>query len=389
MSFNPVLALINVLGLWAALALPLLRVAPNRLVSGDPVYLAELLQTPSRGLFPAGWVVLIVAAMVAAIFGSARRWVHWGVVGIAAVWMATLVWLAGHHASATALTESPLARTALGAGFWSLIALSWLLCLDAVERLQIGFLPRMALVASVAVPMASVVGLGYCDELSILKEYANRSDVFASAVLRHLQIVATAIVPTVLLGLPLAWAAYRHARVHSLLFPFLNLVQTIPSIALFGLFMAPLAWMAASYPLLGRAGIRGVGLAPAVLALFLYSLLPVVRSAVAGLQQVPGAVKTAARGMGMGAGAIFWRVEVPLALPVLLLGLRAAVVQTIGLAAVTALVGAGGLGSLMFEGLFSGANELVLLGVVPIVVLAVLADGMFKALSAVLKGPVA
>lgn len=245
MSFNPVLALINVLGLWAALALPLLRVAPNRLVSGDPVYLAELLQTPSRGLFPAGWVVLIVAAMVAAIFGSARRWVHWGVVGIAAVWMATLVWLAGHHASATALTESPLARTALGAGFWSLIALSWLLCLDAVERLQIGFLPRMALVASVAVPMASVVGLGYCDELSILKEYANRSDVFASAVLRHLQIVATAIVPTVLLGLPLAWAAYRHARVHSLMFPFLNLVQTIPSIALFGLFMAPLAWMAA------------------------------------------------------------------------------------------------------------------------------------------------
>jgi osmoprotectant transport system permease protein len=73
----------------------------------------------------------------------------------------------------------------------------------------------------------------------------------------------------------------------------------------------------------------------------------------------------------------------------LLLGLRAAVVQTIGLAAVTALVGAGGLGSLMFEGLFSGANELVLLGVVPIVVLAVLADGVFNALSAVLKGPAA
>jgi len=161
----------------------------------------------------------------------------------------------------------------------------------------------------------------------------------------------------------------------------LNIIQTIPSIALFGLFMVPLAWAATRFPGLAEAGIRGVGLAPAVLALVLYSLLPIVRSGLAGLAQVPTAAKTAAQAMGMSAWQIFYRIEVPLALPVVLPGLRTAVVQTIGLAAVTALVGAGGLGALMFDGLFSAANELVLLGVLPIVLMALLADTVFKGLS--------
>ena len=181
----------------------------------------------------------------------------------------------------------------------------------------------------------------------------------------------------------------RTQRLRQVLFPILNVIQTLPSIALFGLLMAPLAWLAASYPVSARAGISGVGLAPAMLALILYSLLPIVRSALAGLEQVPVAVTTSARAMGLSAWQLFWHVELPLALPVLLVGLRTAVVQTTGLAAVTALVGAGGLGSIMFDGLFSAANELVMLGVLPIVLLAVLADALFKALAALLEKPTA
>jgi osmoprotectant transport system permease protein len=184
----------------------------------------------------------------------------------------------------------------------------------------------------------------------------------------------------VLLGWPLAWALVRWRALQRWSLPVLNIIQTIPSIALFGLLMAPLGWAAASWPWLQSVGVRGVGLAPAVLALLLYALLPIVRSAMAGLQSVPVAVTTAARAMGMGPWHIVWQVELPLAWPVLMAGLRTAVVQTIGLAAVTALVGAGGLGSIMFDGLFSAANELVILGVVPIVLLAVLADAGFKAL---------
>jgi osmoprotectant transport system permease protein len=123
-------------------------------------------------------------------------------------------------------------------------------------------------------------------------------------------------------------------------------------------------------------------LAPAVIALVLYNLLPIVRSALAGLEQVPADAKTAAKAMGMSGWQIFFKMEVTLALPVWLPGLRTAIVQTIGLAAVTALVGAGGLGAVMFDGLFSAANELVLLGVLPIVLLAMLTDALFKILSA-------
>jgi osmoprotectant transport system permease protein len=114
--------------------------------------------------------------------------------------------------------------------------------------------------------------------------------------------------------------------------------------------------------------------------LTLYGLLPVVRATVAGLEQVSSSVIDAATGMGMTRFQIFGRVEFPLALPVVLGGVRTAIIQAVGLAAVTALIGAGGLGAIMFEGLFSSAQDLVLLGVVPIIALGVLADVAFKVL---------
>lgn len=379
---NPVLAVCLALGLWAGWALPFLRVAPNRLLSGQPVFAAALLPTQA-------WLAVAVgiAALIWATLRPGRRMTQ-GLVATGMALMLALLWaVAATHATAVAQQESPLARTALGAGFWSLMALAWLACLDAVGRLQLRTLPRLAALAVATLPLLALLALGWGQDLSILKEYANRDDVFGAAVLRHLQIVVLAIAPAVLLGLPLAWAMARVQRLRQALFPVLNVIQTLPSIALFGLLMAPLAWVAAHYPTLAQAGISGVGLAPAVLALILYSLLPIVRSALAGLEQVPVAVTTSARAMGLGAWQVFWQVELPLALPVLLVGLRTAVVQTIGLAAVTALVGAGGLGSMMFDGLFSAANELVMLGVLPIVLMAVLADALFKALSALLEGP--
>ena len=383
-SINPVLAVCWALGAWVATALPFLRVAPNRLLSGEPAYLVDLLLKNAGGI-AAGLLVLVF--LLGAVFAPPQRATQWAVTALAAILMATLVWLAGSHASLVAQSQSPLTRTALGAGFWCLVALVWLICLDALLHLRLGPLPRLAVLVAVALPMVCVIALGFAQDLSIMKEYATRRDVFASAVLRHLQIVLLAVAPSLLLGLPLAWAMARRQRLRQSLFPVLNVIQTIPSIALFGVLMAPLALLAATYPALAGAGIRGVGLAPAVLALVLYSLLPIVRSAVAGLDQVPLAATTSALAMGMAPLQIFWHVQLPLALPVLLLGLRVAVVQTIGLAAVTALVGAGGLGALMFDGLFSAANELVVLGVVPIVLLAVLADAAFKALSAALEEP--
>jgi osmoprotectant transport system permease protein len=117
---------------------------------------------------------------------------------------------------------------------------------------------------------------------------------------------------------------------------------------------------------------------PAIIALVLYSLLPVVRSTAVGLTGVDSGAVDAARGMGLGRRQIFWHVELPLALPVLLAGLRVVTVQAIGLAVVAALIGAGGLGTFVWEGLGQYAVDLVLLGALPAIFLALGADLMLR-----------
>lgn len=355
-------------------ALPFLNTAPNRLVSGLPIYFFQLLQGPAWTL-----ALLLMLLLVLAFVRPARASLWAGLVA-SSLLLPGLVWLAASHAALIAPTQSAIARTALGGGSWLSLMLAGLMAADALQRLHAGRAVRLLVLTSVVLPICLMLGAGWCDELSIMKEYTNRSDGFLQMVLRHLQIVGVALLITLAIGLPLGWAAFRYRQAGASLFPVLNIIQTIPSIALFGLLMAPLALLAASWPALGRAGISGVGLAPGVIALVLYSLLPIVRGTLTGLEQVPSSVVEAATGLGMSRKLVFWQVEVPLALPVVLAGVRTATIQAVGLAAVTALIGAGGLGAIMFEGLFANAQDLVLLGVLPIVLMGVLADRIFKVL---------
>jgi osmoprotectant transport system permease protein len=206
--------------------------------------------------------------------------------------------------------------------------------------------------------------------------------VFGDALWRHAIIVLGALAPTLVLGLPLGFLAHRNLRLRAPLLSMLSLIQTIPSIALFGLLMAPLTALGEALPFL-----RGVGLTPAILALTLYAPLPIVRNTVSGLDSTPAALLEAARGQGITGAQVFFLVEAPLAAPVLLAGLRITVVQTIGLAAVAALIGAGGLGALMFQGLFANATDLILLGATPIVALAVVVDVLFRLAVETLRTP--
>lgn len=158
----------------------------------------------------------------------------------------------------------------------------------------------------------------------------------------------------------------------------------MPSVALFGLLIAPLAALVTAFPWLGKLGIAGTGMTPALIALVLYALLPLVRGVVVGLNQIPRDVLESARAMGMSGAQRFLHVQLPLALPVFLRSLRVVMVQTVGMAVIAALIGAGGFGALVFRGCYS-AIDLVLLGVIPVIVLAVLTDALFDLLIALLK----
>lgn len=162
------------------------------------------------------------------------------------------------------------------------------------------------------------------------------------------------------------------------------MIQTVPSVALFGLLIAPLAALVTAFPWLGTLGIAGTGMTPALIALVLYALLPLVRGVVVGLNQIPRDVLESARAMGMSGAQRFLHVQLPLALPVFLRSLRVVMVQTVGMAVIAALIGAGGFGALVFRGCYS-AIDLVLLGVIPVIVLAVLTDALFDLLIALLK----
>ena len=143
---------------------------------------------------------------------------------------------------------------------------------------------------------------------------------------------------------------------------------------------AVLAWTRLEVTL-DQTGIRGIGAAPALFALTLYALLPIVVNTFVGLRNVPDGVIDAARGMGMNASQVFWRAQVPIALPFLFEGLRGALVLAFGIATVAALIGGGGLGFFILRGVEGNVPDLVLLGALPVTVIALLLDTLMRALS--------
>lgn len=369
---NRVLLLLVFLLAAALMLLPIINNAPNRLVSGEPFGITQLPGTLHY------WLALPLLILTGLTLAPGRPLALLATIVTGEGLFIGLLLLMGHTASQFALEGSSLARTSPGSGLWLMLALSLLLCADAANRLTASPLWRLLLNLQIwSVPVA-LLASGYFSDLSLMKEYVNRQDVFDDALSRHLALLVGTLVPALLIGVPLGILCYHRPAWQSGVFSLLNVIQTVPSVALFGLLIAPLAGLAAWLPWLGKIGVSGIGVAPALIALVLYALLPLVRGVVAGLQQVPRNIVESAQGMGMSRAQIFWRAEVPLALPVLLRSLRVVCVQTIGMAVIAALIGAGGFGSIIFQGLLSSALDLVLLGVMPVIALAVIIDALFK-----------
>lgn len=354
----------------AAALLPFLNYAPNRLVSGAPLGLSGLFPA----IAPALWALPLLLCLLACVPGKPGALL---ILIAAQALFITLLFVTGDEAARLAESGSRLARTSPGSGLWLMLAVSLLAASDAIGRLTRQPLWRWLLQAQIWMAPLWLLLSGHFDALSLLKEYANRQTVFDDAAARHLTLLFGTLAPALVIGLPLGILCHRRPRWQPGLFAALNIIQTVPSVALFGLLMAPLAGLAQTFPALGALGVSGTGLAPALIALTLYALLPLVRGVVAGLGQVPDAVRESARGMGMSPWQRFWHVDVPLALPVWLRSLRVVAVQTVGMAVVAALIGAGGFGALVFQGLLSSALDLVLLGVIPVVALAVVLDALF------------
>lgn len=190
--------------------------------------------------------------------------------------------------------------------------------------------------------------------------------------LEHIGLVAASMAIALAIGLPLGIALINRVRWQRWVIGAANVIQTIPSLALFG-FLIPVPW------------IGGIGASTAIVALSLYALLPILRNTVVGITEVDPAVVESARGMSMTPRQVLWQVQLPLAAPVLLAGIRLATALCIGVTTIAAAIGAGGLGVFIFRGLAMVNNQVILAGAIPAAGLAIAADaglGYFQRSSA-------
>jgi osmoprotectant transport system permease protein len=334
----------------------------NRIVPGEGRTILEAL--------PAGPGVLLLAIIAAAGIVALIRTpasVRLGAAIASLISLAVLIGIAALHLTPP---ENTYARVSPASGFWLLLFALALLAVDALTRLRLSPWARIGALVAVAAAIWLLLALGGWDGLSILKEYAGRADSFWAEAGRHVTLALGSLMAAVAVGIPLGVLCHRIDVLRDAVLGVLNAIQTIPSIALFGILIAPLGWIAANVPGAATIGIQGIGATPAFVALFLYSLLPVTANTVVGLAGVPAGANEAARGVGMTDRQRLLQVEFPLALPVILTGIRIVLVQNVGMATIAALIGGGGFGVFVFQGIGQTATDLVLLGVVPTVALA-------------------
>jgi osmoprotectant transport system permease protein len=369
---DPLGALLSVAGATALLWLPFVVFKLNRILPGDARTLVQVLPASAALACQAG---LLLIALLALAVADARLRLVAALIGVVIV--AAAVATAGNLLTPAG---NRVVRVAPGAGFWLLLVALGLMATDALTRLRPRPAVRVLMLALFIALALAALAHGSFDHLSVMREYAINADRFARETRQHIGLALGSLGAALLVALPLGILCHRVPRLRGAVLGALNVIQTIPAIALYGILMAPLGALAAAVPLAARLGIRGIGTTPALLALFFYSLLPVVANTVAGLKRVSPAAVEAARGMGMTRWQILTGVELVLALPTIITAIRIVLVQNIGLVTVAALIGGGGLGVFVFQGIGQAAIDLVLLGAIPTVALAFSAAVLLDAL---------
>jgi osmoprotectant transport system permease protein len=183
--------------------------------------------------------------------------------------------------------------------------------------------------------------------------------------MEHIELAGVAVLMSTLVGVPVGFAIANNEKAANVVVGIANIIQTVPSLALFA-FMLPLF---------------GIGRTPAIVALFLYGLLPIIKNTLIGIRNVTPSIIEAARGMGMSTFQILYKVQIPMAMSVIMGGVRIATVTSIGIATIAVLIGAGGLGQLIYRGLSMTNTPMILSGAIFSALLAILADfilGIFE-----------
>lgn len=357
------------LALFASLTFKVVEVKPNRIANGEKFTAYEFLGPPAL-ILAAGFLFMAVLA-----YAPSRKKSLMTVITGALLFELFMLLLGSEGQNLS--MESPSIRISFSMGFYMILLMIYLVFSHAltVKDKEAGIMKVMIL--GMIFFLVLLVYLGRFDAFSIIKEYGIKKDQFLGSLRTHLILSLGSVAAGALLAIPLGYLAYKKRKLESAVMVPLSIVETIPSLSLFGILLVPLAGLG-RIGFFKAIGVSGIGWAPAFVALTLYTLLPIGRNTLVGLTSVDRDVIEAAEGMGMSSRQIRRKIEFPLAIPVIVTGVRIALVQTLGGAVLAGLVGGGGLGTFVFLGLAEGSPDLVLLGVIPIVIMTLTMDGLLK-----------
>lgn len=361
----------SIIAFLALAFMKLVEVKPNRIASGERFTAYEFI----------GWPVLFIGAgflLIALLSLSKQKAKGLVTILLGAIFFTVLLFFMGQSGQEAA-AESSSIRVSFSMGFYILLVMVYLLFGHVMAKKDPYMNLEKGLGLLIFFTVAVFVYMGVFDDFSILKEYQIKKNQFVDSFTTHLFLSLGSVTFGSLVAIPLGYLAYRKKHLESAVMVPLSIVETIPSLSLFGILLVPLASLG-RIDFFRALGISGIGWAPAFVALSLYTLLPIGRNTLVGFSTVGRDVIEAAQGMGMMRKQIFRKIEFPLALPIIVTGVRIALVQTIGGAVLAGLVGGGGLGTFVFLGLAEASPDLVLLGVIPIVLLTLTMDKVLKLL---------
>jgi osmoprotectant transport system permease protein len=347
-------------------------VAPNRIMKAHSVYFSdEILSYHS-------YVIMLSAIALIMVAWQKRSFLQTSCSYLLSIILMTNLVNYTTQLSTHFLTIQPSASVSFSTSFWLITLISWLNVTTCSRSLGQNYWQRALLNTLYFVPTGIIVSHGALDQLSLMREFEINRPMVYRAAFEHLHILGVTLLITLPAGFLIGTAGFYCKRFGKISLNLLSVIQTVPSIALFAILIHPLSLLVQHVPLVSSLGIRGIGIAPAVIALTSYLLLPMARSTISGMAYSPNETILSAYAMGMSSRQVFWQIRLPLALPSIISGIRVASVQSVGLTMLAALIGAGGFGAIMFLGLSSSALDLILLGVIPVIAFSVLVDTSFK-----------
>ncbi|MDY0235588.1 MAG: ABC transporter permease [Gudongella sp.] len=362
------LLLFSLIGAATLLFMPLITYKPNRIARGNQFGSIEYLGAAVI-IIAILWVILVALSFYAKNNTDMLVFLVSVVLFIALFWSLQL--------NAGDYIENPAARISLSSGFYIQMFLMYMLFSTYTGRIKEHRIIKIIGFLSIVSVLGFLFYKGLFNDFSIIKEFYSKRTQFFNNLRIHAILTFSSVVTGIIIAIPLGFLAYSKKRLEGKIMLPLSIIETIPSLSLFAIFLVPLSGLG-KLAFFDSIGVSGIGWAPAYLALTLYTLLPIGRNTLTGFYSVDRNIIEAAKGMGMSKSQVLRKIELPLAFPVIFTGIRIAFIQTIGGAVLAGLVGGGGMGTFVFLGLGEASPDLILLGVLPIVFFTIILDYFLK-----------